>query len=304
MNELLPWLLQRLYAGLQDSRSGNHLSLNDVSGTTMMTSWMEMVSALLNLCEINPLVIVGFPSQRVSNAGFDVFFHVNLNKQLNKPSSRRWFETPGRPLWRHCSDYTDFFKAFRQHWEFELPMYGTLFLLMLTLLLWTYFFQNMPVFCSHHGLLFQPICCIDIVFFELCLIHTVTYAKYVYEILHFSDLTETIYHSPNRISNWYVELKYNILILQNKFWILFNSGVYVVSSTMMASSNENIFRLTGPLWGEFTRDRWNPLTKASDAELWWFFFICAWTNGWANNRDADDLRRHRPHWNANFGMYM
>ena len=23
--------------------------------------------------------------------------------------------------------------------------------------------------------------------------------------------------------------------------------------------------------------------------------ICAWTNGWANNRDVGDLRRHRPH---------
>ena len=39
---------------------------------------------------------------------------------------------------------------------------------------------------------------------------------------------------------------------------------------MMASSNGNIFRVTGPLWGEFTGDRWIPLTKASDAELWCF----------------------------------
>ena len=26
-----------------------------------------------------------------------------------------------------------------------------------------------------------------------------------------------------------------------------------------------------------------------------FSLICAWTNGWANNRDAGDLRRHRAH---------
>ena len=32
-----------------------------------------------------------------------------------------------------------------------------------------------------------------------------------------------------------------------------------------------------------------PLTKVSDAEL----LICSGTNGWANNRDADELRRHR-----------
>ena len=27
-------------------------------------------------------------------------------------------------------------------------------------------------------------------------------------------------------------------------------------------------------------------------------FFCAWTNGWANNRDAGDLRRHRAHYVA------
>ena len=42
------------------------------------------------------------------------------------------------------------------------------------------------------------------------------------------------------------------------------------TSCMMMSSNENIFRNTGPLWGETTIHRWIPLTKASDAELWSF----------------------------------
>ena len=36
-------------------------------------------------------------------------------------------------------------------------------------------------------------------------------------------------------------------------------------------ANENIFRVTCPLQGEFTGDRWNPLTKASGTELWRFF---------------------------------
>ena len=39
---------------------------------------------------------------------------------------------------------------------------------------------------------------------------------------------------------------------------------------MMTSSNENIFRVTGPLCAEFTGHRWIPLTTASDAELWCF----------------------------------
>ena len=39
---------------------------------------------------------------------------------------------------------------------------------------------------------------------------------------------------------------------------------------MMASSNGNIFSVTGTLCGEFTGHRWIPPTKASDTELWCF----------------------------------
>ena len=40
---------------------------------------------------------------------------------------------------------------------------------------------------------------------------------------------------------------------------------------MMTSLGENIFRVTGPLCGEFTGHRWIPLTKASDAGFWYLF---------------------------------
>ena len=40
-----------------------------------------------------------------------------------------------------------------------------------------------------------------------------------------------------------------------------------------------------------------PQTKATDAELW-FFFICVWINGWVNNREAGDLRRYRAHYDV------
>ena len=36
---------------------------------------------------------------------------------------------------------------------------------------------------------------------------------------------------------------------------------------IMTSSNGNIFRVTGPLWGEVTDHRWISFIKASDAEL-------------------------------------
>ena len=67
--------------------------------------------------------------------------------------------------------------------------------------------------------------------------------------------------------------------------------------SMMTSSNGNNFRVTGPLRGEFTGHRWIPFTKASDTEVW-CFFICTWTNGWLNNRDAGDLRRHPAHYDV------
>ena len=45
-----------------------------------------------------------------------------------------------------------------------------------------------------------------------------------------------------------------------------------VFSLIMTSSNGIIFRVTGPLCGEFTGPRWIPLTKASDAELWCYLW--------------------------------
>ena len=41
---------------------------------------------------------------------------------------------------------------------------------------------------------------------------------------------------------------------------------------MMTSSNGNIFRVTGHLYGESTGHRWIPHRKASDAELWCFLW--------------------------------
>ena len=50
------------------------------------------------------------------------------------------------------------------------------------------------------------------------------------------------------------------------------STLTLVIFLMMTSSNENIFRVTGHLCGEFTGHRWIPLTKAIDAEFWCFLW--------------------------------
>ena len=64
---------------------------------------------------------------------------------------------------------------------------------------------------------------------------------------------------------------------------------------MMTSSNGNIFRVTGPLCGEFTGNRWIPPIKGQWSGALMFSLICTWINGWVNICEACDLRRHRAH---------
>ena len=64
---------------------------------------------------------------------------------------------------------------------------------------------------------------------------------------------------------------------------------------MMTSSNGNIFRVTGPLCGEFTGSGEFP----AQMPITVFSFICVWINDWVNNREAGDLRRHRGHCDVN-----
>ena len=58
---------------------------------------------------------------------------------------------------------------------------------------------------------------------------------------------------------------------------------YLNRLRMMTSSNGNLFRVIGPLWGQ-----WRGALM--------FILNFAWTNGWANNRDTGDLRCRRAHY--------
>ena len=57
-----------------------------------------------------------------------------------------------------------------------------------------------------------------------------------------------------------------------------NVRITLEANYMMTWWNGNIFRVTDPLCGEFTGHQ-----RRFD------FFICAWINGWVNNREADDF---------------
>ena len=66
---------------------------------------MKTFSALLAICAGNSLVIGEFLAQRPVTRSFDVFFDLRLNKPLSKQWWGWWFETPSRPLWRHCNGF-------------------------------------------------------------------------------------------------------------------------------------------------------------------------------------------------------
>ena len=68
---------------------------------------METFSVWLTLCEGNPPVTCGFPSQRPVTQSFGVFFDLRLNKRLSN-QSRRWrLKTLSHPLWRRCNAHDD-----------------------------------------------------------------------------------------------------------------------------------------------------------------------------------------------------
>ena len=86
---------------------------------------------------------------------------------------------------------------------------------------------------------------------------------------------------------------------ENRWWN--GPQVKIVPSTitnqhMMTSPNRNIFRVTGPLIGEFTGHRRIIRYKGKWRGALTFSLIFSWTNGWVSNRDACYFKRHRAHY--------
>ena len=78
-----------------------------------------------------------------------------------------------------------------------------------------------------------------------------------------------------------------------------NSIILVLSReiTMVTSSNGNIFRVTGPSCGNPPVTGGFPSRRPVTWSFAVFFDLC-WTNGWASNRAAGDLRCHRTHYDV------
>ena len=103
-----------------------------------------------------------------------------------------------------------------------------------------------------------------------------------------------------KINKWYGVLPqlahailYELTLCQRCFYrrVFFeNAGLNLLpraSLFMMTSSNGNIFPL--PV---------NSPQKGQRRGALMFSLICVWINGWVNNREAGDLRRHRAHYDV------
>ena len=60
---------------------------------------------------------------------------------------------------------------------------------------------------------------------------------------------------------------------------------------------ETFFRVTGPIWGNPPITGGFPSQGQSRGTLM-LSLVCAWINGWPNNRDAVDLTRHCAHYDV------
>ena len=64
---------------------------------------MGTFSALPAFCAGKSPVPGEFPAQRPVTWSFDTSFDLRVNRRLSKQSWGWWFQTPSRPLWRHCN---------------------------------------------------------------------------------------------------------------------------------------------------------------------------------------------------------
>ena len=111
---------------------------------------------------------------------------------------------------------------------------------------------------------------------------------------------KTLWRALHCFSQWICVIKIGNLtqcISKASACISPSSRIYRISC-MMTSSNGNIFRVIGPLCGEFTGHRCIPSTKTSDAGLWSFLWLCQnkrlsnQSRGWRFETPSYSLWRH------------
>ena len=206
---------------------------------------METFFTLLTLFEGNPQVAGGFPLQTPATRSFNIFFDLCMNKRFSKQSKRRRFEAPPSILWRHCT-----LVAISSQKRMQLAN-------------WNADHTSSNKMVEKISRDFETLTELLITnFFMLCLLSR------SYHILVFMLYMTMVSPTGISIANVIKCMK----CIGRMHFVPQGYCYHIDKESMMASSNGNIFRVTGPLCGEFTGLRWIPHTKASDAWLWCFLW--------------------------------
>ena len=235
---------------------------------------METFSTLLALSEGNPPVTGEFPSQRVSNTDFNVFFNLRLNKRLSKQSRRRWFETPLRSLWRPFN-VTVSFMIIRSLFCCALLCSGYAINFLIG---WCFIFEfsNIHLSCMVIGTswIFKIILIVP----GDSLIGILTASL---RSSHYDPQWVMIHLMTIRITNVTLYLRISIEIKEGQLW---HAESYRQHSTYDDVIKWKHFPRYCPfVWG-IHRSTVNSPHKGQWGGALMFSFICAWINGWVNKR--------------------
>ena len=208
-------------------------------------------------------------SQRLVAPSFNVSCDVHLNNWLSKQSICWWFETPWRSLWRHSHAIHT---SWRQWQVIAVQLCETI------LLLWA---RNTSLKLELGGLPCWG--CQDLP-------------------------TEKVLSSPHHLHeleilcNWiWPSSAISCLLPGNVVLSRASEGTLVSTCNALKfelRNNDDVikwkhFPCCWPFVRRIHRSQVNSTSKCQWHEALLFSFICAWTNGWVNNRDAGDSRRHR-----------
>ena len=126
---------------------------------------------------------------------------------------------------------------------------------------------------------YQPLNDIKCIFFNCCnlifMLHDMVHVTQLLQLIHGGCWCLSSCVVPGHLQSWWCRLVSAHQTCHNN-----GQTLSIVIQYMLTSSNENIFRITGPLCGEFPGHWriplefpghwWIPLTKASNADLWCF----------------------------------
>ena len=221
----------------------------------------------------------GLSSQRSVTRSFDVFYDLWLNKQLSKQSRRRW------PWWRHQME--TFSALLALSFPSQRPM--TRSLMFSSICAWTNGCANN----QDAGDLRRHRCHYDVTVMQFYMID-----QALYIFIEYSWRCHIILR--NFLGNvWYwryvITDSGNGLVLSS--WARGHCPEHKMAYNRTTRHDDVIrwkhFPRHWPFLRVIQRSPVNSPHKSQWRGALMFPLICAWTNGWLNNRDAGHLRRHR-----------